>query len=85
MAEKQGGYYYCSRCNREYLHPWDKDRHEGHKTYETGQAKRFALKLHLMSEATRLLQIAKYDSKEVNIREAEATAISKIQSNLLAL
>ncbi len=55
MAEKQGGYYHCCRCKREYLHPWDKDKHEGHKTYETGQAKRFALKLHLMSEATRLL------------------------------
>ncbi len=67
MAEKQGGYYYCSTCNREYLHPWDKDKHEGHKTYETGQAKRFALKLHLMSEATRLLQIAKKLRIEENL------------------
>ena len=76
MAEKQGGYYYCCTCKREYLHPWDKDKHEEHKTYETGQAKRFSKKLHLMSEATRLLQIAK------TLRIEENSLVKTVESHL---
>ncbi len=59
MAERQVGYYYCSTCNREYLHPWDNSYHKDHKTYETGQAEHLALKLHILSETTKLLEMTR--------------------------